>query len=534
MDEFQYAHAAWLLGRGQVPYLDFFEVHFPFVYQWLAPWLLRAQASAEQSALWARAGMLPLLALGGAGAYLVGAARGEVGAPGRAAGALSAAALFAAPGFAAFATEVRPDAAGACLLLGSLGALALAAERGGYARQAFGFLGGLLLAGCLWSTQKAWVYAAPVAAAVALALVWPRLRAAVAAPAMTGLGLFAGLGAAAAWLWGTGSAAAFWHWCFEWAAEHQASYPGFGLGEYFVPALPAHAWLFGLAAAGAAAVVRARWAARERLPGVEVLLLWLLPAAFASFALQRAPFPYSFLPLFAVAAPLAARGALAVLELLRGPHARAAGGAALLGLGAAQWIALERLRWPGNAGQRETLRAVDALTGPDDAVYDNSGGFIARPHASFFFYTDAYLRGAMARALERDVPEALAQAQVVAVLRDLREEGLPPSVRGFLAANYQPWDGDLALWGRRFEVSGGALRARFYAVKAGRYFARVEQGALSVGGKAVGAEPFFLERGLHEVAYEGPAASLELLWLPRTGERWAPRPGLAPRFSRLF
>ena len=31
-DEFQYAHAAWLVSKGAVPYRDFFDHHFPLLY----------------------------------------------------------------------------------------------------------------------------------------------------------------------------------------------------------------------------------------------------------------------------------------------------------------------------------------------------------------------------------------------------------------------------------------------------------------------------------------------------------------------
>ena len=36
IDEFSYAHAAWLVSKGQVPWRDFFEMHVPLVYQLLS------------------------------------------------------------------------------------------------------------------------------------------------------------------------------------------------------------------------------------------------------------------------------------------------------------------------------------------------------------------------------------------------------------------------------------------------------------------------------------------------------------------
>src|SRR6185295_17326952 len=62
IDEFQYAHAAWLVAHGSVPYRDFFEVHHPLVYQVLSPvFLLRGDDPTAIVGL--RAGMLAFLAL---------------------------------------------------------------------------------------------------------------------------------------------------------------------------------------------------------------------------------------------------------------------------------------------------------------------------------------------------------------------------------------------------------------------------------------------------------------------------------------
>ena len=36
IDEFTYAHAAWLVSKGQLPWQDFFEMHVPLLYQFLS------------------------------------------------------------------------------------------------------------------------------------------------------------------------------------------------------------------------------------------------------------------------------------------------------------------------------------------------------------------------------------------------------------------------------------------------------------------------------------------------------------------
>ena len=57
IDEFQYAHAAWLVAQGQVPYLDFFDHHFPFLYQLLGGIFVFGEPEPIDIA-WLRVGML--------------------------------------------------------------------------------------------------------------------------------------------------------------------------------------------------------------------------------------------------------------------------------------------------------------------------------------------------------------------------------------------------------------------------------------------------------------------------------------------
>src|SRR5262245_27399228 len=143
IDEFQYAHAAWLIAQGQVPYRDFFEVHFPLVYQVLAPVFLVA-GDDPSAVLGLRAGMLVFLALTGGAAMLANRERGPI--------AMLAAplVLLMLPPFLIFATEIRPDPVAFALFSASLAAIRV---RGRDASCAFS--SGLLLTGAMWGSQKA-------------------------------------------------------------------------------------------------------------------------------------------------------------------------------------------------------------------------------------------------------------------------------------------------------------------------------------------------------------------------------------------
>ncbi|MBZ4416277.1 hypothetical protein [Myxococcus sp. RHSTA-1-4] len=531
IDEFQYAHAAWLVAQGQVPYRDFFEVHFPLVYQVLAP-LFGVLGDDPLNVLALRAAMLVPLAGACAAVALINRREG------RATALLAPVLLLAQPSFVRFATEVRPDALAIALFLGALAAL-----WGRPATPARGFVAGALLVASAWGSQKVLFHGGAVGAVLAVDLALRRGRAPALVPSprafLSGAG--AVLAAVAAYLTVSRSWAAWWQWCFVWAAGHQRGYPGFSPGKYLLPVLEEQPWLFTLAALGYSVSVRRWWqSGRARWSDAELLLLLAVPVTFGSYALQRAPYPYSLLPFLGVLAPFMARGVAEVFGWVGSPLARMAGAVALAVLLAVQGMRLEALLdGGGNTRQREVLARIATLTGPEDVAYDNSGGYVSRPHAHFYFYTDAYLRGAIASTLAREIPEALVASGCVLRVEDLRTSGLPPALRRFLDEHYQPLDGDISLWGQRYEApEGRALEGRFLAVRDGRYFVEPEavltRGALFIDGTRVTEPEFTLPKGEHSVRYEGPGGPFHLLWLPRDGRRWTPRPGLPPTYSRLF
>ncbi|WP_223638451.1 hypothetical protein [Corallococcus sp. EGB] len=528
IDEFQYAHSAWLLAHGQVPYRDFFEVHFPLVYQLLAP-LFLLLGDDPRNVLALRAAMLVPLAGASVSVFLLNRREGRIAA------LLAPVMLLGAPGFLRFATEVRPDALTAALFLGALAALAV---QPGTVRSSF--LAGALLVASAWGSQKALFFGGLVTGVLLADLLLRRSAssALIAAPRAFFAGIASSAGAVAGYLTVTGSWTAWWQWCFVWASEHQRHYPGFSWREYLAPALGEQPAFFLLAAVGLVATFR-RLRKHPRTP--DLLLTVAVPATFGAYALQRAPFPYSLLPLLGVLAPFAARGVLSVLTQLRTPVGRTVGLAGLGGLFAVQAAQVERLLdGGGNARQREVLARIAALTGPEDVVYDNSGGYVSRPHAHFYFYTDAYLRGSLAGLLSDELPRVLVEQGCVMRVDDLRTSGLPLALRRFLDAHYQPYDGDLFLWGQRYRVplDSGTLEEHFLAVRSDRYFIQpasvLDTGALFIDGERITTPAFTLSRGEHTLRYEGRADAFQLLWLPRDSKRWTPRPGAPSTYSRLF
>lgn len=531
IDEFQYAHAAWLVAKGQVPYRDFFEVHFPLIYQVLAPlfWLL---GDEPRVVLALRAAMLIPLTGTCVSVAVLNRRQGWV------AMWLAPVLLLSLTPFTRFATEIRPDALSTALFLGALAALSVRPGSRGS-----GFIAGVLFSAALWASQKVLFFGGIVGAVLAVDIIVRRGRspAQVERPLAFISGASVGLACVAAYLTVTSSWAAWWQWCFVWAAEHQRHYPGFSWRDHLMPIIREQPWFFALALLGLVSTVRDGWRAGARGWGDSDLPLMLaVGATFGSYALQRAPFPYSLLPFLGVLAPFMARGAVVLSLRWRAMSVRAVASGALVVMLCWQWTRLESLLdGDGNTRQREVLARIATLTGPEDVAYDNSGGYVSRPHAHFYFYTDAYLRGAIPDQLSREVPEALLARGCVLRVDDLRTSGLPPTLRRFLDTYYQPYDGDLFLWGQRYDVTPGAvLEDRFLAVREGRYFVEpasaLDMGSLFIDETRVTQAELTLTRGEHRIRYEGPASRFHLLWLPRDGKQWSPRPDASPTFSRLF
>jgi hypothetical protein len=532
IDEFQYAHSAWLVANGHVPYRDFFEVHFPLVYQMLSPVFMVA-GDDPAAVVWMRIGMLPFVAMAGIGVACLNLRQGRLA-------ALAAPVfLLALPAFVTLATEIRPDAMAAALFLGALGVLRVSR----LSDRVSGAVSGFLVVASAWGAQKATFYASIFALALLSDLLVRRRDASSNPPLLRNPPAFiggatVGVAVIAIYLTITGTWDDWWHWCFAWAVEHQRNYPGFSWRRYFDPIAIASPWLFVLAILGLAQTLRTLAAAQSRRDP-DWLLVGALASTFASIALQKAPFPYSFLAFLAIVAVFASRGTATLLAEGTRPAIRAVLALGLFVVLTMQAVTLLAYRTPSNAAQVAVLERIGRLTDATDVAYDNSGGYVARPHAYFYFYTDSFLRESIADTLVRDVPRALVDRGAVLHLRDLRFETLPPPLREFLERHFQPVDGDISLWGQHYVVpTGSTVAGTFLANRDDQYFisppTALERGVLTINGQPVRDAVFQLPRGEHQITYQGPAGAIDILWLPRDGTRWKPRRGLPPTFTKLF
>ncbi|HEY4648021.1 MAG TPA: hypothetical protein VIG95_02900 [Gemmatimonadales bacterium] len=527
-DEFNYAHAAWAIAQGQQPYRDFFLHHFPGIMQlgslvfrlwddpramdglrWLMVpfWLLAAVAILllnRRSGVWPALLSIPLL--GSLGAWVQ------------------------------YGTQFRPDPVAIALFLSSL---LLATGHSPRARLR-SFLAGACLVFACWSSQKVIVYGLPLFLGWLVAMVqWrrrpgePRL---VSEPREFALGVLAAAIPIAGYLTITHNWRPWWEWCLYGGIVHETFYPKRSPWISLQPTLRQNWHVLGLALLGFLWMARGVWnrGARAAFSDPDVLLLACAVTTGASYFMQQAPYGWSLIAPLAFVAVLAARGLGEVVQYAIGMSSpdrrRLIIGVAGIGIAFASvpLSAVEMLRTRHLRARQEAMLAnVARLTAPTDPAYDNTGYYVARPHAHFFFWTDQSARIVHRERLIREVPTAILQGGVTLRIRDRRDLELPPGLQAFLNDHFVCVLGDVCLWGHTY-AGLGQKPAAFTAVRDARYYvtpaSAISGRQLRIDGRPVEQPTFHLTRGQHEISWSGgaPAPELSLLWLPRTGELLEP------------
>lgn len=547
VDEVTYAHGAWAIAQGELPYRDFFFHHTPLLLQALAP-LFALLGDDPGYILVLRWVMLLPLAVTVWACIRLNASPDPF--TGRWEGWATGGFLLLVWPFVAHAIEIRPDNLALAFFL--LALVLIPAGRGDPPMRR-GAAAGFFLGAAVWTSEKALLYGCVFALGFLIDLVrWLRSRRGGGpSPALLLGHPLAFLGGflvpvvtATLYLAATGSLDAFWQWGVTWNLEHEEHYPGHPWTLYFAPFFVDY-WLFlPITVVGAAASLRAL--VRRSDPGTDpwshrdLLLLPALITTLLSFTLQAAAYRYSLVPFLALFAIFTIRGLVVLLEVAAGsrlPGLRplAALLAALL-LGWTAFVAGSRLLAESrNDPQLADWRTLQRLTAPDDPVFDAAGRAVTRPHVSFFYFNDETVRLVIGERLSREITEGIRTTGCTVAWRDRQWVFLPEPLKELLYLHFQPMDETATfwVWGRPFERGehGGGFRiaGQFLAVREGRYFVEpaevLASGRLTVDGRAITEPIFALERGPHEVVYEGEASSFHILWLPRDGRRFRPVPG---------
>ncbi len=468
-DEFQHAHMAWLMARGEVPYRDFFEHHVPLHHLVLAPLTLGRPGPSRILVL---RGFHVAIFLAWLGSLAWALRRWKAGTGGI---ILALTWCAVSPIFLLKMIEVRPD--GLSILLGTIAFGLLAAP-------ARPLVAGIVAGAMVMATQK-FVFLGIGLGAVAWALhglrgAWRYSVGAFVAPVLV-----------AAWLARAGAGPAAWEALVMMNLGWQETFSPAGYAsQFWVTSAP----LIVLGLAGAAVA----WSDSEtRRAGLAAAILTL--SGVAAVLWIPIPFRQTYLML---APGLALGAAMAVGRLGAAPglasfrHA----GIALVVAGAL----------PGLAGLRhefkETLdadlalmREIDATT--EGPVFDGRRLVHWRHHAGRFGW---FHEGLLMMLDEDDFTEetvrSLREADYPPLLWDYRFEYLPDALLDVFRAHYVPSEPD-PLWRPGLRVERGRLAGTGAVLDVpapGRYRVQWSGGAILIDGEPVepgqvlvlGPEPF--------------------------------------------
>jgi len=538
-DEFRYAHAAWLFANGWLPYRDFWDPKFPFLYQLSSlVFLFRGHDPHAIAAI--RLVMAGLFLVTLASAWQINRA-----ALGRSA-SITPLLLLSIWSFVFVGLEIQPDGLATALFFAAIAALSVDS----LPPRARGFLSGVLFALSLWTSQKAFCYAGVFPAALLLdAAVNRRAKQGylLSSPAAFACGAGAIAAAVLVYLQLTGSLAAWYSQCIELIiAAHGDIFPSLGLQAALAPLLR-DAWLpllFAVfAVRNAAVALQRKGASAWRDP--DLLLLAAFFSTFFAWFIQKGPFLYSLLPFMTALGIFAARGIVSQLGPLfdgrPGPLCTTRMAAVLAAALLVHFaLALRRIDLPPhrtNRDQHVVLEQVRTLTSSADPVYDNAGAYVARPHAFDPYFTNFLMRTVSMRSeLTTAVPRAIEASGCPVMLRDIRFQQLAPELQQWFDSHFIPYNKHLWVWGQRYAAAAENGHAAFRAVRAGKYFVTpagfVKRHELRIDGALIAHDVFYLDKGEHTVSFTVPAEAFHIAWLPRNGVPFEPSAHAGPpRFS---
>lgn len=627
LDEFQWAHAAWAVSEGLVPYRDFFDVHFPFAYQFHSLVFELGGGDDPTAILSMRKLMVGVLLLMAAAMWRVNAGFAGMS---KWWGLLAPVFCFTMLPWVRRATEVRHDPLAFTLVIGAVACLYMRRPR----VEIRAVVGGLLLALACWTTQKVFIYGSVFFAALIADLIVQRRGARefwLGHPLWFLLGSGVVVLMVAVDLTRSDVWAEFYQWCVQYPMRYQVKEPPVYWFSVFRRMLTVIWWQLMLSIVGVVATIRELRrppADDEEGPRNDLILLGLWVTTWASWAFQQSAWSYSSIPFLGMSCIFAGRGAAFIFKWAVDLDARRGGSGLVVGISLFGTFALamnrasvhldnetmtedrfdfsalaaryfdeeeqnlrglpdaavdqeleferpyallgesdpnavakpatedddgalpddlpEPQRWermleeppwaglrePQNEYQLRVLSKIGELTSVDDAVYDNTGSYVTRPHAFSIYYTYAGVWNDGAEMLEQEIPAALERNEAAMVVLDKsRYKRIPAPVRKFISRNYVKYNADLMLPGMAFTGKSSAdsfvrVRKKFRAMKGGTYFVHpedfFERHQLQIDGETIRGPYFEVEAGEHDVRYQGPGLKFWLLWLPRNGEVWHP------------
>lgn len=544
IDEFQYAHAAWLCAQGMVPYRDFFDHHFPFLYQLFAV-IFYFGGNDPLLIIWLRGLMLLFLGMTLLGISIVNWRFSEK----YNSSILSIVFLLSCWPYITRSVEIRPDGVAFALFITAIAILCIrdnAINDPPVKKCLFPFIAGLAMALAIWSSQKVVVYGFPVFIYLFYCFICEyRTKPGNKKPLLFSelLGFVCGGSAVFLVVFGylivTGSLGNFWNFCIVMPSQLQEHFRGFSWTVHFFPGFIGCLWAFPLFWAGIVGSIKKF---RLNHDYFEILLISLPLTSFFSYFLQKAPYDYSLIPFYGTYWIFAGRGGSVIFETiensgkLNGKLKYLISSLFVMVLVAAVMLnirTIEKFRADNNQYQLAVLKTIKQATDEHEVFFDNTGNFVARPHAYFYYFNCKYMRENMGDQLADEILGAIKDNECAWLFLDYRMNELPVKVKRFILDNYVRYSADLLVWGREFEP--GHRKTSFFAVKDGSYFISTDRELpklkLEINGQAVNSRVLNLRKGPNQVRYNS-SDNFYLIYLPANGEMFRPKKTAQSTFVR--
>jgi len=427
-DETQHMHVVWGWTRGLLQYRDIFDNHTPLFQMLMAPYM-KLFPERVHTILWLRAAMIPFFAVSLWATYRIGASlfSPRVG---------RWAAVFTGfmPGFFLCSAEFRTDDLWTMFWL-----LSIAVLIGGKLNARRSFLSSLLFGATLAASMKTMLLLSCVAgAAVAVAIFQLCLRHRFDLR-QGGLNLLAGLGGfviVPGLVVGYFAARGSWASMFYCVWKHNLIMRSSATGAqgWFLPICAV------LLALSALYFFKSKAANRGSRAFIFLIASIYIVALFTLWPLLEREHYLPFFPLLilCLSEPLLRLGN----RIAGWFPAHASLSATLLFpcmlavFEAHECYSVGRLGRDHTKGDLQLVRAVLALTGPNQTVIDKKGETVFRPR-TFFYVLEPIVRTAIRTGLINDdtIDRAIATGTRVAI-GDIRSRDIPDNVKAFLFENY--------------------------------------------------------------------------------------------------
>ena len=509
VDEYQYAHATWLVSEGERPYVDFYEHHFPLSYVAHAP-LVWLDGAFSDKALRFRAVVFGYLL---SVSLLLGWATWR--STRNRCAALLAVAFPPTFGFSLMsAVDYRADNFGVYLFLAGWCLLDL--NRSRVAKRSLAFLGGIALGLSVLMTQKM-IFVAGGSAF--LALVFDRIRAGRGTQSRGAFVWFPGwfcIGVALTLVFAlslgvaAGLLSEAWNITILQAIDHEVFYPSISWSEYAAPFFretPISTVLIIVAAILFFALSRNGF--------------WAIPVGVVLLGgvMLKAQYPYNYVLFCLLVAFCAVRGWALLVESWRPGQPWGKQLQPLLYLFPLLLIP-DQMNFVAHATSNEhqlaILSKIERFSKESDVVIDNSGGALFRPHGSYYYQHGDAHREMFSDYFETELVADYRKSQALLWIIDYRLLDLPSNVHQYFLDHYVRADGSLFALGfetpRSHEVP---LLVERDVVRSGEYFVfpapiplraksrnksnEARPFDLEIDGVPVESSTIYLESGMHRV-----------------------------------